>query len=45
VQVLRHTTVERVVMVELDSELIDVSRRHLTYANGPFWDDPRATVT
>ena len=43
-QVLRHTSVERVVMVELDGELIDVSKKHLSYANGAFWDDRRATV-
>jgi hypothetical protein len=44
-QVLRHTSVEHVVMVELDIRLIEVSKKHLSYSTGDYWDDPRATVS
>ncbi|MBF8299438.1 MAG: spermidine synthase, partial [Dehalococcoidia bacterium] len=43
-EVLRHNTVQRATMVDLDGELVDICRQHLpTWHQGAF-DDSRATV-
>ncbi|MCB9569027.1 MAG: polyamine aminopropyltransferase [Myxococcales bacterium] len=39
-EVLRHPTVEEVVMVEIDGAVVDACRRHLG-AIGSAWEDPR----
>ena len=43
-EVLRHPGVERCVMVEIDREVVDASRRHLP-SIGTAWDDPRLELT
>lgn len=43
-RVLQHQTVQQAVMVEIDGEVIRVSRAHLPEIAGTAWDDPRATV-
>jgi len=42
-EVLKHP-VERATLVELDGEVIDLSRRYLPEVSGGAFDDPRATV-
>jgi len=42
-EVLRHKTVERVRMVEIDEEVIEISKRYLNVARGAF-EDPRADL-
>lgn len=42
-EVLKHGTVEKAVMVEIDDAVIDVSRRYLKIDRGAF-EDPRAEV-
>ncbi len=43
-RVLEHTTVERVTMVEIDGEVIRLSREYLPDIAGTAWDDPRAEI-
>ncbi len=43
-RVLQHRNVERAVMVEIDSEVIRLSREHLPGIGGDCWHDPRAEV-
>ena len=43
-RVLQHRTVEQAVMVEIDGEVIRLSREHLPGIGGSAWDDPRARV-
>ena len=43
-RVLQHRTVEQAVMVEIDSEVIRLSREHLPGIGGDAWTDPRARV-
>jgi spermidine synthase len=43
-RVLQHRTVERAVMVEIDGEVIRLSREHLAAIGGDAWDDRRAEV-
>jgi spermidine synthase len=43
-RVLQHRTVERAVMVEIDGEVIRLSREHLPAIGGGCWTDPRAEV-
>ena len=43
-RVLQHSTVERATMVEIDGEVIRLSREHLPGIGGSAWDDPRAQV-
>lgn len=43
-QVLRHPTVCKVVMVEIDGEVIRLSKEHLPNIAGDAWADPRAEV-
>ena len=43
-RVLQHRNVERAVMVEIDGEVIRLSREHLPAIGGAAWDDPRAEV-
>jgi spermidine synthase len=43
-RVLRHRTVERAVMVEIDGEVIRLAREFLPTIGGDAWDDPRAEV-
>lgn len=43
-EVLRHRTVERVVAVEIDPLVIDISRRYLPEWSDGAFDDPRAEV-
>lgn len=43
-RVLRHRTVEQAVMVEIDGEVIRLSREHLPGIGGDAWTDPRAQV-
>lgn len=40
-QILRHPGVERVTLVEIDAEVVRLSREHLPALAGPSWDDPR----
>jgi spermidine synthase len=40
-EVLRHGEVERLVMVDLDREFIDLCRRHIPEWSSGVWDDPR----
>ncbi|XAO71271.1 MAG: polyamine aminopropyltransferase [Acetobacteraceae bacterium] len=42
--VLMHRTVEKAVMVEIDSDVIDLSKRFMPQVGGASWDDPRAEV-
>jgi len=43
-RVLMHKTTERAVMVEIDGEVIRLSREFLPSIAGDAWDDPRAEV-
>lgn len=43
-RVLQHGTVEQAVMVEIDGEVIRLSREHLPGIGGAAWDDARAQV-
>jgi spermidine synthase len=43
-RVLAHRGVERVVMVEIDGEVIRLCREHMPAISGDAWNDPRATV-
>ena len=43
-RVLQHRGVERAVMVEIDGEVIRLSREFLPAIGGDAWDDPRAEV-
>jgi spermidine synthase len=42
--VLRHTTIERAVMVDIDAELVDLCRQHLPSMHRGAFDDARAEV-
>ncbi len=41
-EVLRHNTVEHVTMVDIDSQVIELSRRYLAKWHQGKFDDPRA---
>jgi len=43
-EVLRHPTVERAVLCEIDQSVIDLSRQHLDFIGQGAFDDPRAEV-
>jgi spermidine synthase len=43
-RVLQHRSVERVVMVEIDGEVIRLAKEHLPGIAGEAWSDPRAEV-
>ena len=43
-RVLQHATVERAVMVEIDGEVIRLSRQFMPGISGDAWNDPRADV-
>ncbi len=43
-RVLRHKTVKRAVMVEIDGEVIRLSKEFLPAIGGDAWNDPRAKV-
>ncbi len=43
-RVLRHGTVRRAVMAEIDGEVIRLAREHLPDIGGDAWDDPRAEI-
>jgi spermidine synthase len=40
-EVLKHTEIQRVVQVEIDAAVVDVSRRHFAAMNGPVFQDER----
>lgn len=42
--VLMHKTVEKAVMVEIDADVISVSKRHMPQVGGTAWEDQRAEV-
>ena len=43
-RVLEHRGVERVVMVEIDGQVVDLARRYIPAIAADAWDDPRAEV-
>ncbi len=43
-EVLRHPSVERATMVDIDGELVELARRYLEPMHGGAFDDPRADV-
>ena len=43
-EVLRHPSVERAVMVDLDAEVVDAARRHLPQWHAGAFDDPRTEL-
>ena len=43
-RVLQHKTVEKAVMVEIDGDVIELSRQHLPMFGKDAWNDPRAEV-
>ncbi len=43
-RVLEHRGVERVVMVEIDGEVVDLARRHMPAIAANAWDDARAEI-
>ena len=43
-EVLRHSTVERAVMVDIDGELVELCKRHMPEWGEGAWDDPRTEV-
>ncbi|MFN8632217.1 MAG: methyltransferase domain-containing protein [Chloroflexota bacterium] len=43
-EVLRHPSVERAVMVDIDGELVDLCREHLAEMHQGAFDDPRAEI-
>ena len=43
-EVLRHNTVERAVMVDIDGELVEICKRHLKIMHQGAFDDARAEV-
>lgn len=42
--VLQHQTIEQVVMVEIDGDVIRLAREYMPTISGHAWEDPRATV-
>ena len=42
--VLTHQSVEKAVMVDIDQEVVEASRRHLPAWHAGAFDDPRATL-
>ncbi|RME26440.1 MAG: spermidine synthase [Deltaproteobacteria bacterium] len=43
-EVLRHTTVEKVAMVDIDRQVVDFCRQHLPEFNAGAFDDPRTEL-
>lgn len=43
-RVLQHDTVKKAVMVEIDGDVIELSKKHLPMFGQTAWDDPRAEV-
>ncbi|MDG6093615.1 polyamine aminopropyltransferase [Acetobacter sp. AN02] len=43
-RVLQHPTVEKAVMVEIDGDVIELSKKFLPKISGDAWSDPRAEV-
>lgn len=43
-EVLRHSSVEKVTMVDLDGETVDICKRYLPHMHQDAFDDPRAEV-
>jgi spermidine synthase len=43
-EVLKHKTVQRAVMVDIDGDVVELSRRYLSEMHQGSFDDPRATV-
>src|SRR5690606_6591919 len=43
-ELLKHPSIERVVMAELDGAVIDIARRHLEQVHRGAFDDPRLDV-
>lgn len=43
-EVLRHPNVQRVVLVDIDQKVVDVSRRHFPHLADECFDDPRVTL-
>ncbi|MCT6812965.1 polyamine aminopropyltransferase [Bombella apis] len=43
-RVLQHRTVEKAVMVEIDGDVIELSKQHLPMFGKDAWNDPRAEV-
>ena len=43
-EVLRHPNLEKVVMVEIDGEVVDACKKHLPSLNGGAFDDPRMNL-
>ena len=43
-RVLEHATIEQVTLVEIDSEVVRLSREFLPRISGSAWDDPRARL-
>jgi spermidine synthase len=43
-ELFRHPSIERVVMVDIDEELVDLCRRHLPSLHAGVFDDPRLTL-
>lgn len=44
-ELLKHPTIERVEIVELDAEVVDIARRHLPAVHRGALDDPRVRLT
>lgn len=43
-EVLKHNCVKDVILVDLDRDVIDVSRKHMSYIHQGSFDDPRVTI-
>jgi spermidine synthase len=43
-EVLRHPNVQRVVLVDIDEKVVEISRRHFPYLADGCYDDPRVTL-
>eukprot|EP01068_Selenidium_serpulae_P002693 Selendium_serpulae@DN2621_c0_g1_i2.p1 len=43
-EILRHKSVEKVVMVDLDEKAVEICKEHLHEWNAKVWTDPRVTV-
>jgi len=43
-EVLRHPNVQRVVLVDIDEKVVEVSRRHFPHLANSCFDDPRVTL-
>jgi len=43
-EILKHRSIEKIVLVELDSMVIDVSKKYLTSINQNSFDDPRVNL-